>query len=51
MYVLAAFLAVVVGVALGLLGGGGAILTTPILAYVVGLAPKEAIARKQNTTS
>src|SRR5690625_117102 len=37
-------LAVVVGVALGMLGGGGSILTVPILTYVVGLDPREAIA-------
>mgnify|MGYP005796338115 CR=1 FL=1 len=37
-------LAVVVGVALGLLGGGGSILTVPILTYVVGFDPQEAIA-------
>ena len=36
-------LAVFVGVALGLLGGGGAILTVPLLAYVAGLDPKQAI--------
>lgn len=43
MIVFAALLALAVGVVLGLLGGGGAILTTPILVYVVGLDPKEAI--------
>ncbi|MCA9679542.1 MAG: sulfite exporter TauE/SafE family protein [Myxococcales bacterium] len=32
-----------VGLSLGLLGGGGAILTVPILTYVVGLDAKEAI--------
>lgn len=37
-------LAVVVGVALGMLGGGGSILTVPILTYIVGLDPHEAIA-------
>lgn len=37
-------LAVFVGVALGLLGGGGSILTVPLLAYVAGLEPKPAIA-------
>jgi uncharacterized membrane protein YfcA len=37
-------LAVLIGVSLGLLGGGGAILATPMLAYVVGLDAKEAIA-------
>ena len=37
-------LSVVIGVALGLLGGGGSILTVPILLYVAGLEPKAAIA-------
>ena len=37
-------LAMVVGLSLGLLGGGGSILTVPILVYAAGLAPKEAIA-------
>ncbi|MEW5808163.1 MAG: sulfite exporter TauE/SafE family protein [Actinomycetota bacterium] len=37
-------LAAVVGVSLGLLGGGGSILTVPMLTYVAGLDVKEAIA-------
>lgn len=37
-------LAVLIGVSLGLLGGGGSILTVPILVYVIGVAPHEAIA-------
>ncbi|WP_407319688.1 sulfite exporter TauE/SafE family protein [Isoptericola halotolerans] len=37
-------LAVVVGISLGLLGGGGSILTVPLLTYVAGFPPKEAIA-------
>ena len=37
-------LAVLVGVSLGLLGGGGSILTVPLLAYVAGMEPKHAIA-------
>jgi uncharacterized membrane protein YfcA len=37
-------LSVVIGLSLGLLGGGGSILTVPILTYVAGLEPKEAIA-------
>jgi uncharacterized membrane protein YfcA len=37
-------LAVLVGVTLGLLGGGGSILTVPLLAYVAGLDAKHAIA-------
>jgi uncharacterized membrane protein YfcA len=39
-----AMLAILVGVALGLLGGGGSILTVPILVYAAGLPPHEAIA-------
>jgi uncharacterized membrane protein YfcA len=39
-----AVLAVLVGIALGLLGGGGSILTLPILVYVVGVPAHEAIA-------
>ncbi len=37
-------LAVFIGVSLGLLGGGGSILTVPILVYVLGLPAHEAIA-------
>lgn len=37
-------LAVLVGVSLGLLGGGGSILMVPLLAYVAGLDAKSAIA-------
>ena len=37
-------LALVVGVTLGLLGGGGSILTVPIFVYVLGYDPKPAIA-------
>lgn len=37
-------LAVLVGVSLGLLGGGGSILTVPLLAYVAGLDAQHAIA-------
>lgn len=36
--------AVAIGVSLGLLGGGGSILTVPLLSYVAGLDAKEAIA-------
>lgn len=36
--------ALVIGVALGLLGGGGSILTVPVFTYVAGLDPKVAIA-------
>ena len=37
-------LAVLIGVSLGLLGGGGSILTVPILSYVAGMSTKAAIA-------
>ena len=42
--VLTLLLSVLIGVSLGLLGGGGSILTVPILTYVAGMNPKEAIA-------
>ena len=35
---------VLIGAALGLLGGGGSVLTVPIFGYVLGFGPKEAIA-------
>jgi uncharacterized membrane protein YfcA len=41
---LAGFLALLIGIVLGMLGGGGAILTLPMLVYVVGIEPKAAIA-------
>ena len=37
-------LAALIGLSLGLLGGGGSILTVPILVYVLGFPAKEAIA-------
>lgn len=37
-------LSVLIGLSLGLMGGGGSILTVPILTYVAGMNPKEAIA-------
>lgn len=42
--VAALLLSVLIGLSLGLLGGGGSILTVPILTYVAGMNPKEAIA-------
>lgn len=42
--VLTLLFSVLIGLSLGLLGGGGSILTVPILTYVAGLDPKEAIA-------
>lgn len=44
MAILGLFLASLIGVSLGLLGGGGSILAVPILLYVVGMATKPAIA-------
>lgn len=41
---LALALAAVIGLSLGLLGGGGSILTVPIFVYVLGFAAKPAIA-------
>lgn len=37
-------LAALIGVTLGLLGGGGSVLTVPVLVYVLGVAAKPAIA-------
>ena len=42
--ILAASLSILIGLALGLLGGGGSILTVPILVYALHLEPKTAIA-------
>jgi uncharacterized membrane protein YfcA len=42
--ILGFLLAGLVGLSLGLLGGGGSILTVPILVYLLGFAPKTAIA-------
>ena len=44
MIALTAGLAVLVGIVLGLLGGGGSILMVPLLAYVAGTDAKQAIA-------
>lgn len=43
MIFLSAFLAIFIGMAVGLLGGGGSILTTPLLIYVAGFDAKQAI--------
>lgn len=43
MIALTVALAVLVGVSLGLLGGGGSILLVPLLTYVAGMSAKEAI--------
>ena len=44
MTALAIALAVLIGISLGLLGGGGSILAVPLLVYVAGLGEKESIA-------
>lgn len=44
MTLLGGLLAVVIGITLGLLGGGGSILTVPVFVYVLGIEPKSAIA-------
>jgi uncharacterized protein len=44
MLAVAASLSLLIGIVLGMLGGGGAILTLPMLVYAVGLEPKTAIA-------
>ena len=44
MTVLAGALAILIGLTLGLLGGGGSILTVPVFVYVLGIEPKAAIA-------
>lgn len=44
MAIVGLLLAVLMGLSLGLLGGGGSILAVPILKYVVGFGAKEAIA-------
>lgn len=43
-YTFALLLAILVGLSLGLIGGGGSILAVPILKYVVGVTAREAIA-------
>ena len=44
MQILGFALAALIGVSLGLLGGGGSTLTVPVFVYVLGFAPKDAIA-------
>lgn len=43
-WIIGHFLAVGIGLSLGLIGGGGSILAVPILIYVLDIAPKAAIA-------
>ncbi|MEZ4332127.1 MAG: sulfite exporter TauE/SafE family protein [Myxococcota bacterium] len=44
MFAVGLVLAIAIGLALGFFGGGGSILTVPLLVYVFGLPPKQAIA-------
>ena len=44
MFVFALILALGIGLIVGLLGGGGSILTVPLLVYVLGISAKNAIA-------
>ena len=44
MLVIGLALAALIGLSLGLLGGGGSILTVPVLVYLLGFEPKTAIA-------
>ena len=39
---IAYFLALIIGITLGLIGAGGSILTIPVLVYVLGISPVEA---------
>lgn len=43
MYFLGLILSAVIGLSLGLIGGGGSILTVPILVYFLGVEPHEAV--------
>lgn len=44
MFVVGLFLSILIGLSLGLLGGGGSILTVPVIHYVMGMETHEAIA-------
>lgn len=44
MRILGYFLAICIGLSLGLIGGGGSVLAVPILVYIMGLGAKTAIA-------
>lgn len=44
MFALSLVLSILIGVSLGMLGGGGSILTLPILKYVVGMEAHQAVA-------
>lgn len=42
-WLLSSLLAVAIGLSLGLLGGGGSILTVPVLVFVMGMTPEAAV--------
>lgn len=42
-FALASFLGFLIGLVLGLLGGGGSILTVPVLVYIIGQTPQVAV--------
>ena len=44
MHVTGVVLGFVIGLSLGLLGGGGSILTVPVFVYILGFGAKESIA-------
>jgi uncharacterized membrane protein YfcA len=44
MIIIGLLLAVLIGLTVGLLGGGGAILAVPIFVYVLGFGTKEVVA-------
>ena len=44
MTVLALAFAAIIGISLGVMGGGGSVLTVPVMVYLLGYTPKEAIA-------
>ena len=43
LFIIGLVLSAVIGLSLGLIGGGGSILTVPILVYLLGVAPHEAV--------
>jgi len=43
MYILGLILSATIGLSLGLIGGGGSIITVPVLVYVMGVDPHEAV--------
>ncbi|MGB5013597.1 MAG: sulfite exporter TauE/SafE family protein, partial [Pyrinomonadaceae bacterium] len=43
LFIIGLILSAVIGLSLGLIGGGGSILTVPILVYLLGVGPHEAV--------